>query len=229
MGVVRASPHPPSPLSTAPLLLDPPLQGSEPHSRPLAREALTAGQGPSSGRGPGWEVEGTSEAPCSPPLRTRAHWAPASYAGCGAGPPAAGLGLACVRSEPAGVSLSPAPPVPDPPLPRFPKGQPGHPPGPPPLHPALRPLPVSALVWVSHEGGWPSEVDAERAASLPGAGPRSHVRGLVPHGDLRAGSGAWSRVGDHRPCSPSFMALTFILSSNQSAEKAMATHSGTLA
>ena len=85
------------------------------------------------------------------------------------------------------------------------------------------------FVWVSHEGGWPSEVDAERAASLLGAGLHSRVRGLALHGDLRAGSGVWSRVGDSRPCSPSFVALIFILSSNQSAETAMATHSGTLA
>ena len=145
MGGVRAPPRPPTLLSTAPFPLDPLLQGSEPHSRPLARVALTAGQGPSSGRGPDWEVGGMPEAPRSPPLRTWAHWVPASYAGYGTEPPAAGLGLACVRSKPAGLSLSPAPPVPDPPLPQFPKGQPGCPQGPPPLHPALQPLPVSAF------------------------------------------------------------------------------------
>ena len=42
---------------------------------------------------------------------------------------------------------------------------------------------------------------------------------------LESGPGS----GDSRPCSPSFVALIFILSSNQSAETAMATHSGTLA
>lgn len=78
---------------------------TEPHSPRLGQVALTAGQGRSSGRGPGREVGGTSEVPHSPHLRTWACRVPAGRAGRGSGAPAAGLGLACVRSEPAGVSL----------------------------------------------------------------------------------------------------------------------------